>query len=382
MNIEGEIMKLLYKKFAVVAIIVLCLFVSLGYSLTITHGPYLINQNESSVTVVWFTDENAISSVEYGVEGNFNNTVESSSAGIMNVGKHHSVTIKNLESGKKYSYRVSSTKVISYKAYYGELGETIKGENSTFTTFSTNNNSTTFYFMADTKNSGSDLSMLLNNIDVNTTDFIVLGGNCLENIGSESEIFSSVIDPITNKLLSKIPIVYLRGDLEMNGKFAQNLIDYFPTGGRKFYTAFSMGNAMFYAFDAGKDSSDNTGSYGGLIRSENYKKSQINWFKNYSKINSSIVNSANFKIALSNQNNFGYGDNSDWVDYLNREETKLLICGYNPSYVHEGPSNGNTYHTIIVGNNNICRVIVLEDEVDVSIINKDGNTIDSFIILR
>ncbi len=354
--------------------------IGMSYSFAITDGPYLVDQTESGVTIVWLTDEDAISYVEYGSNTSYGNRVDGAVQGLMRVGTVHSVRLDNLTSGTEYHYRVASEQANNYVAYWASTGATIKSNGSSFTTFDEDKNGTSFYFVADVKNSGTLLNSILSKMDYTSTDFVVLGGNCLSNIQSKSEILSNVIDPVCDNFGSTIPLVYLRGNLEMNGEAAQSLIKYFPSKNSVFYGAFIHGGTAFLKFDPGQDVSDDDSKFSNMMRSDNLRKKQMSWYKTNCSNSSSLISNAELKIAFCNNPEFGFGDNSSWKNYLSEVDTKLLLSGYKSEYTHLEPTGGNSFHTIITGEDNFCKVTTTGSKIDVIVYDKNGTEVNTVTI--
>jgi predicted phosphodiesterase len=73
------------------------------FGATLTRGPYLGRPGDTSVAVVWDTDQPAPSKVEYGLQG-----VPPASLGSEVLTTHHVVAIGGLQSGAVYQYQVFS----------------------------------------------------------------------------------------------------------------------------------------------------------------------------------------------------------------------------------------------------------------------------------
>lgn len=368
---EEKMEKINRKIVSILALTLLCL--SSGYSLTITHGPYLTNMSEDAVTVVWFTDKPACSQVEYGPS--YSLVEEGAEKGLMNVTTHHKIRLTGLTPGTEYSYRVSSSEATNYVAYWASMGPAIKSADYSFRTFDRDDPSVSFTFVSDTKNNGTKLKSFFSAMDMSALDFVVLGGNCLSYLENSSTIISELVDPVTESFATERPFVFLRGKEEMAGEIAQSLIDYFPVGEHRYYQVFTKGDATFFAIDAGMDKPDSD-----LIRSEDYKKKELQWFKNYINAKKDIVDSSAFKIALSSQKDFGYGNSDDWSNFLIENDVKFLLSGNEDAYYHREPSGGLTYHTVVVGYDNYCKVDITESSIKVAVYKNDGTSVDTFSI--
>ncbi len=369
-----------YIKPFVITLSLVLLSMSNAFALVITHGPYLIDQTETAVTVVWFTDVDCIAAVEYGTGGNYTRKVEVVTSGIMDIGRRHEVRLSGLTAGQIYNYRVTATEVTSYVAYYSELGSTIKSSNLQFTTFDKNKSEFTFYFASDIMNDANRIKTLLQLAEWEKADFMVFGGNGLYNLENESTLFTTLIDPSSDAFADTKPMVFLRGNLEMNGSIAPSIFSYVPNSSERFYYTFSHGQALFLVFDSGQDSADASPKYGGLMRSEPYLQDELAWFKKYIQDNNSVIAGTPFKIALAHQPDWGYGDQSEWDDVANSADVSLLLAGHDLVYSHTEPGSGKNFHTVVVGQDQLCKITVSATELTVQVVNSAGTEVDAFTI--
>jgi hypothetical protein len=349
-------------------------------ALQITHGPYLVNQTETGVTVMWYTDVRCRSSVEYGIAGNFSSKVDGVSRGIWNIGTRHEIRLTGLTPGQTYDYRAVSTEVTAWLAYYSTLGSTIRSANSQFTAFNKSKTSCTFYFTTDILSDANRMNTLLSLATWTSADFAVFGGDVLADLTSENTIFSAFVDPVTTRFAKTKPIVFVRGNQEMNGGVAPKIFSYLPTESKEFYHAFSHGPAHFLVFDCGQDSADATPRYGGLMRSEPYRAQELAWFQDYVQANSAAINAAPFKIALAHQPNWGVGNAAVWDNLANSAGVKLLIAGHSRTYAHAVPAGGRNFHVCTVGQDQLCRVTVSATQISVTVQNGGGTQVDAFTI--
>jgi hypothetical protein len=369
--------------FTEVLVPVILLLLAVGSAVNavqITHGPYLLNQTETGVTVIWFTDRDCRSHVEYGTNSSLSDKVEAIQGGCYEIGRRHEVRITGLSAGRTYSYRAVSIEVTKWAAYYSTLGSTVQSQTSQFTTFDRDKVSFSFYMMSDIESDATRMNTLLNIGDWNTVDFGVFGGNVLSDLTSVNTIYSTFIDPVTDKFAKTTPIVYVRGNKEMNGEIGAGLYDYVPSESGKFYYTFSHGPALFLVFDSGQDSADATPRYGGLMKSESYRAKELAWFQNFVQTNGTLISNTPFKIALAHQPDWGYGDQAAWDNIANSADASLLIAGHDLVYSHTEPGSGKNFHTVVVGQNQLCKVSVSATELAVTVLNSSGTEVDAFTI--
>lgn len=354
------------------------------FSLSITHGPYLVDQTETAVTVLWFTDENTIGSIEYGTGGSFSLTADDVTRGIMNVGTRHEARITGLSAGTTYNYRVRATEVSSYVAYFPVLGSTVKSANSEFTTFDTGKAVFSFYFLTDLHNNTAWLNTLLDLADWDDADFCANGGDQITDLSasSTSTVFNSFIDPWVNHAGKTKPLVFVRGNHEYRGSMSEKVFEYLPHSSGEFYYTFSHGPAHFFVFDSGEDKSDSTTNLGGVVAVQPLLDQEYLWFKKYVESNTNMLSRIPFKIVLVHQPDWGYqaGQNARWDTVANEAGVDILIAGHTHSYSHSNPSSSRPYHRLVIGQQQLCKITVSSTQLKVSVVNSNGGSVDSFII--
>src|SRR5690554_4481167 len=98
--------------------------------IAITHGPYLQQMGENEVTIIWTTNNDALSWVELAPKGNdsfyaFERPKFYDTAfGSKRIGKLHRVTLTGLNPGTEYRYRIFSKEVLNYnnhRVLYGNI---------------------------------------------------------------------------------------------------------------------------------------------------------------------------------------------------------------------------------------------------------------------
>jgi hypothetical protein len=366
------------------ALILICLLIAAGSALvfaaTLVHGPYIVDMSDTAVTIMWYTNVNSTSVVEYGTGGNYSNSVTASDKGFVNVGKRHVVRITGLTPGATYNYRIKSTAVINFVPKQVQFGDTFISNGYTFKTFDSNKPKTTFYYTANIKDDTNTYQSILNLINTNGLDFVAFGGNQFESVENESQVFSSLIDPAVEKFAKSIPMVYARGNLDMRGVFARNLKSFIPHSSGKYYYGFNDGPAAFVVLDTAEDSSDDTPWMGGLIKAEPYREEEYNWLQEYT--NSSEFLNQPVKIFIQSDPNFGYVDESKWIETANNAEIDLLLSASEGAYSHIEPgTGGRNYHQLIVGQGQFAQISAAVDKIDITVYDSTGAEVDSLTIL-
>ena len=78
----------------------------------ITEGPFLVAPTQEGISIVWKTDTDCHSRVEYGESDELGNIAEVFRQGFLPVGTTHAIRLSGLTPGKTYCYKAVSTRVV------------------------------------------------------------------------------------------------------------------------------------------------------------------------------------------------------------------------------------------------------------------------------
>ncbi|HUX95212.1 MAG TPA: FN3 domain-containing metallophosphoesterase family protein [Bacteroidales bacterium] len=365
--------------------------------LKITHGPYLVEPGENCMTIVWFTNKNCLSWVEYCGDDNFGTfpvwggypeIVKSTTNGLVDANsKRQSIRLTNLEAGKKYRYRIVSKEIIQYDPYEVIFGDTTVDEVCEFETLNTAKESFSFGVLTDMHERGAVLDTLLQINPVDSLDMMFFDGDILNWIGSEERIFQNFLDISVASFAKRIPMIVTRGNHETRGPNARELFKYFPHSSGKYYFAFSHGDVRFVIMDSGEDKPDTHPVYAGLVDFDQYRTEQAQWLKK--EIQGEEFLKSKYKIVLfhippfSGRNKHGAGDITEkWGPILNEANIDILICGHHHVFDRIDKTDGrNNFPILVLGNNMILQTNVANEKLSFSIKNTKGEKVDEFEIL-
>ena len=285
-----------------IAIALVALLVGLAASaqdrqtIKITHGPWLCDMTEDAVTVVWTTDQPAMSWVEYGEDlGDHFYSEERPRVYDAKHGRRlahktvHTVRLTGLKPGTKYQYRIFSQHTVDWSfSDYVKLGEVAasvvyKHEPFRFTTFSPDDKEVTFFVVNDVHGRKDDLKALCKDVDFSKYDFVLLNGDMLSSLENEQQMFDGWLDACVEMFASNTPIQFARGNHENRGKFADHLFEYFPTHTGNFYYTFNVGKTGFIVCDPGEDKPDSDIEYGGIAEFDPYREIEAAWIREAAK---------------------------------------------------------------------------------------------------
>lgn len=262
-------------------------------TIKITHGPWLCDMTEDAVTVVWKTDVPSTAWVECAEDnGQHFYSEEHERIYEARFGRRlthetiHSVRLTGLKPGTKYMYRIFSQAVTGWTysddAKFGEIASSVvyKKEPFRFKTFSNDTDELKFFILNDVHGRADDIKRLCANVDFSQYDFVLLNGDMLTTTENEEGIFNGWLDACVDMFAKNIPIIFVRGNHENRGQYADNIYKYFPTHTGEFYYTFDAAGISFLALDCGEDKPDTDIEYHGIIESDRYREQEAAWLKN------------------------------------------------------------------------------------------------------
>jgi len=351
----------------------------------ITDGPYLVATGETTATIVWFTDTPSHAKVRYGPASDLSAVAEPQEDGLVPVGTRHVVHLSDLLPGTTYSYEVVATRVVKLKAYWPDKGLDVRGGPYQFTTFDRDSPSVSFSVVTDTHEDTDVIGRLNEAIDWEATDFLVHAGDAFHWIDTEEHLFRAWLRPTTDGLAHTKSLVFARGNHEMRGPFARQLLDYVPTPEGRFYYARDAGPVHLMVLDTGEDKPDDTNVYAELNRTAPYRADELAWFRKHVETTARI-REAPFRVIV--MHNPGWGwliDGSDaWVETANAAGVDLVIAGHRHRFSHTapGPDVEHSYHLLVVGKEQVARVDATAAELEVVVTGLDDNVVHTMVIPR
>ena len=349
----------------------------------IMEGPYLVAPTQGGVSIVWKTDTDCHSRIEYGESAALENSAEVFRHGLVPIGTTHSIRLVGLTPGKTYYYKAVSTRVVKMKPYWPEKGLSIESKVSKFTVPDPDNKTVTFGFITD---SHGDLDRLGSNLDLvnwKKIDFLAHGGDALSYIEGEEQLFAKFLRPIIERLEHR-PFVFARGNHEMRGSFARRLYDYLPTHSGEFYYAFDSGPVHFLVLDSAEDKDDDTNVYAGLNRTEQYREQEFAWLQNHTQT-SQRIKEAPFRVILIHAPNWGWvdGESDKWTDLANRAGVDLVIAGHHHRYSWApAGTDGRNYGVLVVGQDQAANVEASSTQIKVVVSDNSGKVAGEISVQR
>ena len=269
----------------------------------ITHGPYLCDMTGDGVTVVWTTDKPALSWVELAPDDGksfyererprYYETVAGRKRANQTL---HRIRLSGLRPGAGYRYRIYSQEVTEWKygnaVRYGKIAanDVFRNKPYFFRTFRDTAERISFLVLNDIHGNAAMMEKLCGKIPFRQLDFVMMNGDMVSSVESESQLFRDFIDSSVKLFARETPILYNRGNHETRGLMAEEIIRYFPTRDGRFYQVYTIGDVCFLVLDCGEDKPDSDIEYGGLAYYDEYRKEEARWLRQ-------VVASEKFKNA-------------------------------------------------------------------------------------
>jgi predicted MPP superfamily phosphohydrolase len=364
---------------------------AIAQDVAITHGPYLQKVGEHEVTIVWTTNNYAVSWVELAPAGNesFYATERpryyQTQDGNRVVSKLHKVAISGLERGTEYRYRIFSQAVMPEQLMYGRIASSnVYGRKPLrFTTLDTHKSEVSFVTLNDIHGRIADLKALCRNVKHGTTDLVFFNGDMVDNIPDEQRFFANFMDESVKLFAAEVPVFYARGNHETRGLFSRYFSDYFPTNSGKLYYTFRQGPVHFIVLDSGEDKPDSDIEYYGLAQFDAYRTEQQEWLKK--ELQSESFRTAPYKVVIMHIPPI----NSDWhgtldvqrkfLPLLNNSGITVMFCGHMHRYQYcELDAELHDFPILINNTNCSLEVNASLNEMSVSRRDTTGNELNRF----
>lgn len=351
----------------------------------ITEGPYLVATGETTTTIVWLTDTPSHAKVSYGPGDDLSMVAEPHVDGLVPVGTLHVVHLTDLSPGTTYSYEVVATRVVKLNAYWPDKGLDARSGPYRFRTFDRRDPSVSFSVITDTHEDVRRIRALNEAIDWEGTDFLAHLGDAYHWIDTEEHLFRAWLRPTAAGLAHTKSLVFARGNHEMRGPFARQLLDYIPTAEGRYYYARDTGPVHLIVLDTGEDKPDDTNVYAELNRTVPYRAEELAWLRKHTRT-SSRVSEAPFRVVLMHQPRWGWlADGADaWVETANAAGVDLVIAGHRHRFSHTppGPDVEHGYHLLVLGQDQIARVSATAAELGITVTDVGGDVVHTLIIPR
>ena len=356
----------------------------------LTLAPYLQDVRENEVTIIWETNEPANGWVELAPDDGSNFYSQKwpksydSFMGIKNIGTLHRVTVKNLEPGTTYRYRVLSQKALFSdnpdETLYGEYAATTiyRSRPLEFTTAEKISDTFRFAVMNDVHEDSTLFWNLYEAGKIKDCDFVVFNGDMVSSMPEQNTIRDKFLRYATSTFASEKPFWMVRGNHETRSRYAETYMDYFKTPTGLPYYTYTVGNTFFIILDSGEDKPDDDIEYFGRSDYDTYRKEEAIWLKKI--LASDACKKAEHRIAIMHIPPVGttswYGDREVrrlFLPLLNEADIDFMLCGHTHNYsYHEADKFENKFPVLVNDNETVVNVDIDKNNISVQIFDRTG----------
>lgn len=366
------------------------------YALQIVAGPCLQSPTETSITMLWITDANCTSWVEYGTDESLGQKAISSRYGLIDANrKIHKITLNGLAAGTLYYYKVCSREIVKFDPYKVAYGENVSSSIYHFTTLDRKKEAISVIVLNDIHENKEKLTQLVEAAKEKPYDLVFLNGDTLRHFDrSQQLIVDCVVQPCTKSFATGIPLIYVRGNHDTRGEFARQLPEYFTLFDNQYYGSFDHGPIHFVVMDCGEDKEDSFEEYSGLADFEQYRNQQRLWLEK--EIQSEAFQNASFRVVLMHipvnagpKIDFVWVHRQKWMPLFEKGKVDAMICGHTHQPEIVAPKPGEHSYPVIIGGGPLkmerpqswdyttTRVDGTPDRLTITMLGDDGKIIDS-----
>ncbi len=311
-------------------------------------GPYLQNVTDSSFTVIWTTNMDAVSWVELAPDDgtNWNNTARAKYYDLRGFGRRpvtkvHHVTVGGLQPDTKYRYRIMMEGVtgqydrtgISYTPGYGL---DVKTHPTAARTKARSYDHLHIATVNDMHEGDSVFRRIFSDARQQRYDFVVFNGDMTSQIADEKDLVSEYLKSASALFGSETPIYAVRGNHEYRGNDALKWMDYWETPTGKPYFTAAYGKFFFIFLDSGEDKYDGDIRNLGIMITDQYTDEEARWLKQV--VGCRAFREADVRIVFSHipPDPKGWFGNAvvanKFVPILNGAGIDLMLCGHIHNY--------------------------------------------------
>jgi predicted phosphodiesterase len=360
-------------------------------------GPWVMNVEQTEMTIVWTTTERCMGWVEIAPDdGTSFYTVERPRYDEDFMGRHvvskvHHVRITGLEPGTTYRYRIYQQGVddsghnpvpsgqITASNVYSQKPYAIR-------TMDHSKQDCSFTMINDIHGRDSIMLALTDGLKAEKPDFVVFNGDMTSFMGSIEDIEQQYMNRATKTFATDIPLVYVRGNHETRGPGFSEFLNLFPTKNNKPYYMFRQGPAVFVVLDSGEDKPDSDIEYGGTAAYDAYRAEMAAWLEQ--ALQSEEFRSASVKVALLHipfdKGTGWYGNNELrrlLMPQLNKAGIDVMLSGHTHRYSYRDKGYcGNEFPILVNSNNDRVDVKITNQQIHMEVKDATGKSLHTHII--
>ena len=200
------------------------------------------------------------------------------------------VPAKELDQAQKYT--ICERKIIERYAYHPKMEEVAE---TTFAFRPVTSAQPKCFHLADTHNMVKEPVTAAK--AYGDIDFLILNGDIAE-CSDELEFFDVIYQIIFDITGGEIPVIFARGNHDLRGHFAEELIHYIPHDNGNTYFTFRLGNIWGLVLDCGEDKNDDHPEYGNILCCHGFRERQTAFIEKVAKEKEYLADDIKWKVVI------------------------------------------------------------------------------------
>lgn len=363
----------------------------------IDAGPYLQNVLPTEATVMWVTNKNCFSWVEYGDGNHLNQKHFEYHNGLIQANNRVSkVKLKGIKPGRAHKYRIVSTEIVRVSGSQYYFGQTYTSPIYTFSTPEEDADTFKMVVFNDHHERSQTIPELLYRFafkdNLKDFDLVVFNGDVFDNTESEEQVIQQFLRPCVDVFAKETPFLFVQGNHEARGAFSRKIPEYFSFVNERYFHAFNRGPLRIIVLDGGEDKTDDNWEYKGLVAFDRYREEQREWLQQETQ--SPAFKNAAFRLVLIHIPPWHSGDwhgpthcRQMFGDLLNQANVDLMLSGHTHRYgLHPADADHKFPMMIgggpIAGNRTLIKVECTRQQLKASMIKDNGDLIGELNLPR
>ena len=240
------------------------------------------------------------------------------------------VPMEELDKAKKYTLCIRY--VIDRKPYFPEL-EDLQEKEFEFRPV-TDKKGIRAYNISDTHNWPEGAIAAANH--AGDIDFLILSGD-IPDYNSEPERCITIYELAGNIAKGNIPTVFVKGNHDLRGLYAEKYFECTPTDNTRSYYTFKIGNIWGMVLDCGEDKLDSHEEYGGTVCCHDFRLRQTEYFRQVVESKEYLAPDIKHRLVLCHvpftfkwEEPFDIEDDiyNEWTKLINQINPKMFLCGH------------------------------------------------------
>ncbi len=247
------------------------------------------------------------------------------------------------------------------------------------------------YMLADTHSKVEEPANAASFFGEGNLDLLILGGDNGNTADDEESVLTMAkISAIVAK--GEIPVIYMRGNHDTRGAYAEFLSEYVGTDCGKTYFTVKLGRVQGMILDAGEDKLDTHEAYGDIADYTAFRKEQLDFIKN-----TTLDGEINLVLCHVPFASFDTPFNdifAEWTEALNEKGIDLMLAGHRHELYMFGAGESKINDTtasfpVCVGSRVNKRVdntyvgtaiVISENEISIKFTDFDHNVIEEHAV--